>query len=382
MDTDGGAGSGVETAGRLLPEQTVLVSLRAGVKPRMEGLRNFFHRQQPYVGLQKPVDRLLQIRQGNRVVQRYGRHLRQRMHSGIRSAGTGHVNRSFLDPREDVLERALYSRQSRLHLPSVEVGSVVGNGELDAAHPSAGNRRGSGARLLHWHSLRAERARLGRPGNGFECGQRRAHHPHIRPAAAPVNDGARRRYFRSKSGQHFDHFLGASPGGDHILNDNRGLPWINREAASEGHLSGSRVAFSEQKRDAQRPSHFMANDESAHGRGDNHVDGSAADLLDTGGQVTAEMFRVVRESQDPGTLEILPAVQTAGEAEMPPQIGSRGLEQAKHTLGCVAHKHILTQEPAFVRLRPLPSRKRTGASGTHRPKSAICQQFGGAIRME
>ncbi len=59
------------------------------------------------------------------------------MHARVGAAGSGHLHRPALDLRNHLFQRALDGRQSRLHLPAVIFGSVVGNQDLDSPHAGA-----------------------------------------------------------------------------------------------------------------------------------------------------------------------------------------------------------------------------------------------------
>ena len=69
------------------------------------------------------------------------RHLRERMDAGVGPAGA--VDDSFFlrDLACGFVERALHGGQPRLHLPAVECGAVVSDGEFDIAHAALGNYR-------------------------------------------------------------------------------------------------------------------------------------------------------------------------------------------------------------------------------------------------
>jgi hypothetical protein len=51
------------------------------------------------------------------------------MNSGVCPPGSGNMDRTFLDAPDHFFERALDGWEAGLHLPAVEIGSVVGNFE-------------------------------------------------------------------------------------------------------------------------------------------------------------------------------------------------------------------------------------------------------------
>ena len=76
---------------------------------------------------QKAIDGAAKIIDGNRVFDADGGDLSERMHSRVGTAGTRHMYAMALDGTDDFFERALNGRQTRLHLPAVEIGTVVGD---------------------------------------------------------------------------------------------------------------------------------------------------------------------------------------------------------------------------------------------------------------
>ena len=62
-----------------------------------------------------------------------------RVNAGVGASRARHVNGLAFHAADDFFENALDGRQARLHLPAVEIGAVVGEGDADAAR-HAGHR--------------------------------------------------------------------------------------------------------------------------------------------------------------------------------------------------------------------------------------------------
>lgn len=114
-------------------EQSVLVGLgnrvEAGMKTGfgLDGIEN------PNRGRQQAVDGALQISHRDGIRNRESRDLRERVDAGIGAAGSGDMNRLSFHAADDLFEHALDRRETRLHLPSVEFGAVVSQGNADTA---------------------------------------------------------------------------------------------------------------------------------------------------------------------------------------------------------------------------------------------------------
>jgi hypothetical protein len=83
---------------------------------------------------QEAIDGTPEIARRNRICDAYGGDLRQRVDSRIGSAGTRDMHRTPLDRADYFFERALNSRQPRLHLPPVEIGAIVGDFKAESPH--------------------------------------------------------------------------------------------------------------------------------------------------------------------------------------------------------------------------------------------------------
>ena len=122
----------VERRHDLLAMNPVLVCLRHRIVAGMEARMSLLHRQHAHRRRQQPVDRLPQVKLGNRILQTESSHLRQRMHAGVGAARTSHVHRLAFDSGDDLFECALDCREPGLHLPAVEIGAVIGHRDPDA----------------------------------------------------------------------------------------------------------------------------------------------------------------------------------------------------------------------------------------------------------
>ena len=105
--------------------------------------------------------------------------------------------------------------------------------------------------------------------------------------------------------------LHAAALGHDILDDENFLTRRNLEATAENQLAF--LFFHKNKPPAELPRDFLANDESAHRRRD---DGDGTERFELGRERRAEFFDGGHLLEREGTLEKLPAVQTAAEDEM------------------------------------------------------------------
>ena len=83
---------------------------------------------------QQPVDRTAEVVNRNGIVQRDRGNLGQSMDTRIRAARAVDMYRTALNGSDDGFEDTLDGKQIRLDLPSVEIGAVIGDVKLKAAH--------------------------------------------------------------------------------------------------------------------------------------------------------------------------------------------------------------------------------------------------------
>src|ERR1044072_8783930 len=141
----------LERATDFTPHDTVFVGLSLSVETWMELRINLLRREHPDGVRQQAIDRAAQIVERNRVLDAERRHLSERVNPCIGAPRPGHVHRAPLHPRNDVLERPLDRRQSRLPLPAMKRRAVVRDLDLDAAH-YAGREPGFTTGMPAWHS--------------------------------------------------------------------------------------------------------------------------------------------------------------------------------------------------------------------------------------
>ena len=89
----------LERATDFRPDDAVFVSLSLGIEARMEVGMNLFGREHPDGGRQQAVHGAAQVGERDRIFDAERRHLRQRVHSGIRASGPGHVHRPAFHAR-------------------------------------------------------------------------------------------------------------------------------------------------------------------------------------------------------------------------------------------------------------------------------------------
>ena len=82
---------------------------------------------------QQPVHGAHEILQRNRIVHRDRRHLRQRVNTRIGASRSRDVDRLLLHAADNLFEHSLDRGKSRLHLPAVKPGAVVGDRHANAA---------------------------------------------------------------------------------------------------------------------------------------------------------------------------------------------------------------------------------------------------------
>ena len=214
--------------------------------------------------------------------------------------------------------------------------AVVGQLDLDAAH-HAGREPGFATR----NAARAQGALLEMMGRHLERGQRHARHAHVGTAAAAIDDGAGSQHPAAGRAQNLDDVGGAAAGGDHVFHHHRRLAGRHGESPAQRHLSGGGIAFGEEKARSERARHLVADDEAAQGGGGDQVDFSGRQRAEFLGQQPPEPFRGGRMLQHQRALQVLGAVQAAGEAEVAFEVCAGGPEQLQDGLSLRRHRRLL-----------------------------------------
>ncbi len=101
---------------------------------RMKIGRRIFRLQHPDRRRQEVIQRHYQVARGNRRSQFARRYLRQRMHSGIGAPRALRQHGLPRNPQQRLGQSALDGAMSRLHLPTMKVGAIVGDSELEISH--------------------------------------------------------------------------------------------------------------------------------------------------------------------------------------------------------------------------------------------------------
>src|SRR4051794_8693970 len=130
----------------------------------MESAVRLAHGKDAYRSRQPPVHSASKIIDRNAIFQRNGGYLSIGVNTGIGAPGSGHFHGLAFYLADDILQNALDARQAGLHLPSVELRSVVSNVETQAAlsfHRRYRSLGRSGSWLHHRNSSLAQRAILG-----------------------------------------------------------------------------------------------------------------------------------------------------------------------------------------------------------------------------
>ena len=118
-----------------LPAKNIRVpDFSPGVKARVKIPRCFFNVTDTNCQRQQPVDRTAEVVNRNGIVQRDRGNLGQSMDTRIRAARAVDMYRTALNGSDDGFEDTLDGKQIRLDLPSVEIGAVIGDVKLKAAH--------------------------------------------------------------------------------------------------------------------------------------------------------------------------------------------------------------------------------------------------------
>ena len=123
---------------RTIPD-AIMILLALRIKARMK-IRLGAHRlHHPNVRRQKGIECTAQLRPIHRSLihrQIHMRHHAQRVHAGVRAAGTVHPFHGRKQLLHGLLHPLLHSHLPLLHLPAVIARAIVGNGELEPFHPA------------------------------------------------------------------------------------------------------------------------------------------------------------------------------------------------------------------------------------------------------
>jgi hypothetical protein len=164
-------------------------------------------------------------------------------------------------------------------------------------------------------------------GRYLERGQRRAWYAHVGTAAASIDDGAGSQNLAAGRAQNLNDVRGAAARGDHVFHHHRRLAGRHRESPAQRHLPGGGIAFGEEKTRSERARHLVADDEPAQGGGGDQVDSPRRQRAQLLGQQPAEPLRGRRMLQYQRALQVLGAVQAAGQAEVAFEVRAGGSEQ-------------------------------------------------------
>ena len=124
----------IERRTYFIAEDAVFVSLAAGVEARMKAWVRFANSADADRAGQKPVYGPPEILRRDGVLERNRGDLRQCMDARVGPAGAVDLDRLAFDAADHFLKDTLNGRQTRLNLPAVEVGSVVGDLKPQTSH--------------------------------------------------------------------------------------------------------------------------------------------------------------------------------------------------------------------------------------------------------
>ena len=162
-------------------------------------------------------------------------------------------------------------------------------------------------------NLRQIRGKLvGREGLDLHFDQADKRTTVIRPlASAAIDDDADAGDFRAVRLDDINRFLDAATAGHHVFGHNEPLVRPNQKTAPEDEPAG--FFLHEDVPLPQGASHFLADDDSAEGGGDDAVALDVAQLI---GEPSADVGRDARVLEEQRALEELPAVQARPQNEM------------------------------------------------------------------
>src|SRR2546421_5937071 len=150
----------------------------------------------------------------------------------------------------------------RLHLPAVEIGAVVSDGELEITHAgarTAGSGRGANEaapRLYRRAAAAAERAILFLVAGDGQLDQRLRFHFEVDLPAAPIDQRTGSDYAGTGLFHDSNGFLCGAPGSPHVLNNENMLVWSQREAPPQRHHAAGIALHKERRRStAERTFH-------------------------------------------------------------------------------------------------------------------------------
>ncbi len=171
-------------------------------------------------------------------------------------------------------------------------------------------------------------------GSGVHRFQRNSRHAEIGLSSAAVDDRACGEYRRAAVLEQANDLSGAPAGGDDVFNNDGVLAGCYFEASTQNHFVRSGVALGKKRTHLQSTRNLMADDNSAYRWRYDDIDASASgQRLNFVRQLAAKALGMLREGENLGALQILGAMQAAGEAEMTSQICAGFLEQTQDGIG-------------------------------------------------
>jgi hypothetical protein len=130
-------------------------------------------------------------------------------------------------------------------------------------------------------------------------------------ASAAIDDNADAGDFPAVGADDIDRFLDAPTAGDDVLGHNEPFVRPNLKTAAQDEATG--LFLDEDVALPEGSPHFLADNDSAEGRGDDGVALDAAQLI---GEPSADVCSNIGVLQEQGALEELPATQTGPQNEM------------------------------------------------------------------
>lgn len=159
-----------------------------------------------------------------------------------------------------------------------------------------------------------------------ESGESGTRHADVRGAPTAIDDGARGNDDNTEAREDFEHFTRTSSGGNDILDDDGAVAGLKGKSAPEHHAASVRIALRKEERHAESTSHFVSNDESTDCRSDDCVHFIGTDVPQSPRQLQPEMLREPGMLENQSGLQVLGAVEAAGEAKVATQVRSGLLE--------------------------------------------------------
>jgi len=190
--------------------------------------------------------------------------------------------------------------------------------------------------------LAAKRTILRPVSDYVERCQRYAWSAYLRLSSATIDNRPCRQGARAGGFEYVDHFACAATGCDHVFHNYGRFARLQGESAAKNHLAGGGIALGEQEPGAQRARHFVSDDQTSQGgRHDGGDDLRSGNQPQLAGQPGAQALGVLGVLQNQSTLQILRAVQAAGQLEMSAEVGARLAENVEDGLRLRRHKRLL-----------------------------------------